>query len=474
MANDVLQFVDSISASATVRLDLNDGVTWGVGVDGFDFSAPPLRRAINGTLLTDGSVQSASSYDNRTLSGVLELSAASVDACATQMQLLHRELDRDCNYLKWQPNGATSPVFFRTLRTPPDNVEEASASGAYKRLTVAIVAEPFALGLREDVAPVTVNNDPAAGSNGLFFDVTGVKGDVATPIIVNNTEAAVPQSNGVIAARQRGTPSDLLHFRQAESLTLTADTTNPGGGPDAAMSGTGTNNFARTSFAVNTAMTIRLTWTGAGLTVAQRKALRGMFRIIVVVRRSASTSVIQLQASRTIVTNQSVTNLPTTLGTGASTQIVDLGLMNLGGAVVSTPGYSVEAPLAVATGGNLLELSASRTGGTDTLDWDYVFLVPADESIMFYAGSSQSLPWVMDGINERMYQVDSTSSPFVGTVGIEDINYALSGGFPVVRPNQTNRFYYAEWTTGAIAKTRTPILTVSYWPRYLYVRPATT
>src|SRR5437867_3258782 len=109
MAYDVLQFVDSVSATAALRLDLNDGVTWGVDVASIDFSPPPLRRAINGTLLVDGSTVSGSSYENRILKFTAQLVGSTVDTAATQTQLLNRELDRDSNYLKWQPVGATSP-----------------------------------------------------------------------------------------------------------------------------------------------------------------------------------------------------------------------------------------------------------------------------------------------------------------------------------------------------------------------------
>lgn len=478
---DTLQFVDSIASAPTVRLDLNDGATWLLEGPSVDFSPPPLRRAINGTLLTDGSVQSASSYDNRLLKFTLSLSGASTDAAATQLQTLMRELDRDCNYLKYLPNGASSPVFFRTLRSPANGAFPISPLGTSRRFEVEILAEPFALGLREDVAVGTVNNDPAAVSNGLFFDVSNVKGDVAAPAIVRDQGAVV--GFGALASRQRGTPSDLLFFTQAESLTLGTDTTNPGGGPDAAMSGSTLNNFVRTSFGTVTASVMRLRWSLSGLTATQRKAIAGTYRVFACVRRSDTASVIQasllLQRGGVTVSTTSLVTIP---GNSTSRQIVDMGLMTFGLPSAFTPGRFSVAPAWSAASGFTLDVLAQRNSGAGTLDWDYLLLMPADTQFITWTGSL-SFDIFLDGGNEQLIGVDTAGANiFDGTGSMADFLPAIAGGFPALIPNQTNRFYYIRAGVLAVGsvveldhdKTKTGTVTVSYWPRYLYIRPAAT
>ena len=75
---DVLQFVDQIAASPTVRLNLNDGVTW-CDIEGTEFQPPPLREVAGSTNLADGANVGAGTWDRRVCN--LRL-AIDVDACA--------------------------------------------------------------------------------------------------------------------------------------------------------------------------------------------------------------------------------------------------------------------------------------------------------------------------------------------------------------------------------------------------------
>jgi hypothetical protein len=52
----------------------------------------------------------------------------------------------------------------------------------------------------------------------------------------------------------------------------------------------------------------------------------------------------------------------------------------------------------------------------------------------------------------------------------------LAGGLPMLTPNQTNRIYILRTVQPSEAWTLTTVagVSVSYWPRYLTVRPATT
>ena len=164
MANDVVKFVDSIASSPTTRLDLNDSTTFTLAAA---VLAPPpqIQSSVSSNAMTDGGYQSASRYGYRVIHLELILNVATQDLAATALQNLHRELDRETNYLKWQPDTATKPVFFKTWRTSPLQIVDQPAARAVYYVTLEIPAEPFALGLRETVSVGTVNNDPAAGSN---------------------------------------------------------------------------------------------------------------------------------------------------------------------------------------------------------------------------------------------------------------------------------------------------------------------
>lgn len=186
---DTFAFVDSVSASPTTRLDLNDGSTWGLNYDGTSFPPPPLRRAYARTLLVDGARIPAAAYDNRVLRVRLDLKTASVDTAATQLQSLTRELDRPANILKWQVTGATSPVFFRTFRTPADAITEHPGTGTFREVSLEIEAEPFALGLPVHVGQL--NSNPRFDTN--ITDWTGANGATLSH---NTTASLVHEGTG--------------------------------------------------------------------------------------------------------------------------------------------------------------------------------------------------------------------------------------------------------------------------------------
>ena len=221
MSTDVIKFVDSIASSVTVRLDINDGTTWRTG----RFEAPPprLRRATSQNAMRDGINVSSSQYDARTLTIGLTLVHTSEDAKATEIQKLARELDRDVNFLMYQPVGATKPVFFRLFRSDMSQLEQFTGTpSSLAKPTIELLAEPFALGLLETLGPYTVAYDPA-GTNGCYFDVTGVIGDVEALPSISWPQAAAA-SSFVYGLRRRGTPSAMPFLLQAESMTAGTDT----------------------------------------------------------------------------------------------------------------------------------------------------------------------------------------------------------------------------------------------------------
>jgi len=459
---DLVRFVDSIVASPTVRLDLNGEATNGWYVRSFSAPAPRLRRSMSSNAMRDGINVGSSSYDARTLVLELECLKNDQDSAATELQKLARELDRDGNFLMYQPQGATKPVFFKTFRSVLSQIEDVIAQKAMRRFVVELLAEPFALGLRETLGPFVVNNDPAAGSNGCYFDASGVIGDVPARAVIVNTSRSVAYA--AVATRSHGTLANLPWWVQAESVTLSTDTTNPGGGPDAAMSGAGANNFARTSFATAT-MATRLQWNLASLTSAQRAELAGTFRLLAVIRRSDATSVMTVRGLGDSVSTGADVVVPKT----TVRQILDLGVVSFSGSRVGhdtsdNPFYQ-----------SLVEVQASRSSGTGTLDWDLLLMVPADESLMLISsyvdtGKDQ----LIDGVREQVFSyVDAGSGPFSGQAEQFGAVAQVGGGFPSLVPGVTNRVFFIESEgVGAVCtKSETNSLTAYYWPRYLFVRP---
>lgn len=447
-----------------MRLDLNDEANF--WVKKFDAPPPRLRRSMAANSMRDGIHVGSTTYDARTLVIELECIKATQDEAATQIQALWRELDRANNWIKYQPNGLTKPVFFRTYRSDTSQLEDVIAQAAMRTFTIEVLAEPFALGLPETLGPYTVTNDPAAGSNGCYFDVTGVIGDVPAPVMVHDGTRVV--GHGIMATRTRSL-TDLIWFKQFESgthIVLGTDTTNPGGGPDAAMSGTGTNNYVRTSFATSTAMVERVQWQmfNEAASVDQQRAMRGTYRVIAIVRRSDSTSVIKVK--------HDFADEATTAQTTAR-QMVDLGLYVIGERA-SSVGYGEDA----GTFAPNIPFRAQRVSGSGTLDWDCVIFVPADERQMQWVVSSDvgtSFHTLIDGIQDSVGLIATTTAPLSSAPVFWSFpTVSVSGALPMVVPDVTNRFWFLQAVSrgGATTKGDTSKMTLYYWPRYLHVRPS--
>jgi hypothetical protein len=458
MAANLVQIVDSIGSSPTVQLDLNNENPWSVAE--FDAPPPPLLYTTARSALVDSERISSSVYGNRQITMTFDLISSSQDNWAAAFQTLARLIDQDTFWLKYQPTGMTAPVFFKCYRTPADQIEDIRGATAYRQIRVTIPAYYAARGLRHDVtAAATVNNDPAAGSNGLFVDVTGVRGDIPADCVI-----WTPAVIGVVA--HEIAPTGGIYFVQAESGVLGGDMTLAAAN-DAAMSGAG-NNYTRTAFAV-TALSQRLT----GLPV---NAPIGDYRVWVRLRSAAAINIsvrggIGPSGSASTWTGDTVTaDFP-----GGGFKMVDLGVFRVGVAVQIDSYVGLDVPAVADV--NHFRVDMGRNSGGGNLDIDYVWFVPASLAYAQAAiGSTATVSsFVLDGVNGQVYWL-STAGPYTGTPKIvsPDGNNAPSyvGALPRLVPNVTNRIHWLQ--TGSTAKTATSTVNVSYWPHYLYVRPATT
>jgi hypothetical protein len=465
---DTFQFVDGIAASPTVRLDLNNESPWAVPVDGFDCPPPRLKRAQASTLMRDGAVYPAAAYEDRVLRFVLEMKATSVDNAATAFQTLARELDREENFIRWQVSGATNPVFFRTKRSDVPRITELPGAGTFRVFQMEVLAESAAFGPKEAIATATVSNNPAA-ANGCFMDLGTIKGDVQTPLIIKTSTTNLVSANenhSLFAMRRGGTPSNAPVALQAEDMTSGTDTTEPGN--DGAMSGAG-SNYARCSFGTTTAMATRLSlfWQGPG--AAASVDHRGTYRVFARIRRSvAGADVVKVRlrwgGTSGVFTNDTVTTTATT-----NINHIDLGLVQAPpGPDPVTDGLSGTK---LSVYGVFLDVQAERASGTSNIDFDYLFLAPADDglAIVDWGTTSGANFYTLDCTQDITYQT-ITSGPVHG------VNMAgLSGGYRLMAsPGVNNRLYFVrQIRQGAPTDTigGTNDLDVSYYPRYLYLAP---
>lgn len=476
MSTFELGFVDSISASATSRLNLNDGSYIRTLATGTDFGMPQLERAMFSTPLTDGGVVPAAAYSNRVITLALDLSLiADLDVAAQYLQKIAKELDRPhipldqpVNFLRYKA-GTTNPVFFRVLRSAFSGV---AWDAVQQRATVTLLAEPYAYGTKQTLAAATVNNDPAHASNGLFFDVTGVLGDVEVPLDLSITAADLlaagdPGATTCIAVRRRGTPSAAPFLLQAETAdSLGSDTTLPGN--DAVMSGA-SSNYARTTFATQAGMGTR--WSKFNFPSASVDA-RGMYRAFLRYRKSVLADVINVRmfyAKNGFTTTGDTYALAVQASGSSNIYWADLGLVAFPG--TSDPVEDGLSGTLLAIAGGTFGIDAQRVSGSGNIDMDCVVFVPADDRLALVKWSFNSGPdkFILDSTRAMAYALNSSSQ-----IRPEQ-PMPVMGGTPVVSPGATNRITFIGnvGTAGIVTDDKTDTFTVtgSYYPRYLYVRP---
>lgn len=460
----------AVTSLAGERLDLNDGTVWGVEyTDGFA-DPPPRKTARAGGLTTHGEHIAAGAYGNRTLRLKLALNGSDLDDVAEQIQALQRELDRPHNWLMWQPEGATAPLWFKTLWSAEQRMRIFPGPGTYREVDVTLAAAPFACGERVTLATQTVTNDLAAASNGCYLDLAAgdVLGDVETPAVLQIAYSGVEDKGPTaVAVRRRGTPASAPFVLQAESMTLGTDTTLPGN--DAVMSGSA-SNYARTSFATTTTMATRLT--SAVFPSTPSVDARGTYRVFLRHRRSVAGDTIKVRLGY-LMGATTVTNREVTLPAGTTNRRwADLGTVQIPAG--ADPRYDV-AGAELAARGMVFILQAERTSGSGNLDFDALAFLPADDRLALVSWPTSSGPTyaVVDGAGEAVYMLGSDGEVYPVEAPGSD------GLFPYLSPGVAQRLYVllnavGEAATATDTKTDTVSVTVSYCPAYLHARPAAT
>jgi hypothetical protein len=266
----------------------------------------------------------------------------------------------------------------------------------------------------------------------------------------------------IFAVRRRGNPSLAPFLIQAESMTQGTDTTTQPN--DANFSGSG-NNYSRCTFATATLVS-RLTLTDLG---AASVDLRGTYRVFLRYRKNTSGDGINIQLRWGDGNSNIFNDAFATPGT-TSTAMADLGLIRVPFGVDPVTNFRSGTELVVDDLTNI-RVYAERTSGSGTLDMDFLLFVPADDRLGIVdwpPGGLGEDHWWLDAHDTSAHARNSSDEVFVIAAP------AISGGFPMLSPNQTNRLFvlYRTGTDYAISATRA--VSVSYYPLYLTVRPAST
>lgn len=423
-----LRFVDAITASPTTALDLNDGSLWLATREGTDFTPPALRYTESSSQLVDGDTVTSSVYENRTLTLALELNASSANAAATQLQALHRELDKPNNLLQYKPESATSPVFFRTIRADVPRLYEDYGNGGQWQGTIRIPAEPFAIGLKQTLTPNTISGTLPSYAE---FDFSGISGDVPTPLLIGLSGTSVQDSIVAIGVRRRGTPSAATFL---DPITGSASISSTSGTTVASFSWPDTANVDHV----------------------------GDYRVYVEGSKSVATTPIALFVSHAAGTSEECVLGTTETGT----RWYDAGVVSIPvGSAGRRDGYGAAYPGRPAT----FTIQARRlsAGSNPTFAVNRVYLVPADTEHAVVQFPDVSGTYYLDGPNDCEYVVSSgglaSSDPF-----------SRSGRLPMLSPGaQATKLVVLNGLQGqSAAGSSTGNLTFAYWPRYRHVRPA--
>ena len=468
----VWQFVaDMASASPAVNLDLNSTgmrvlLGWKLGPTMFEkgYAASPLRH---------GKRPTRSSGMNQTLEIPVEINKASEALGAQAVEDLVRQLSVD-NILKVQLDGAPAPVFFRTFADADFAAAVRTVLIRDTTVTLQIEARPFAYGPRVTAGTFTVSNNPAAGTNPCRFDITGVLGDVPTPLLLlaTSTGASGAPSGLVnkwshIATRRRGTPSNYVNHIQGEDMTQGTGAVVTA---DAAFS-----NGSKSRIGFGTpGMTLRLSDTFPGNGTSTVEA-RGEYRVYARMAKTVAGDTMSVQLAYGASSAAPVFNDAVTLPSVAGPFMVNLGKVPV--PAWSDPnqhgfsGVSTKALMA------FVGLYAARSAGSGSLDVDFLYFMPCDEPTTVMARfPSTDTTYAIDGttdeggavyaLNAALDEVLTTSAP-VQMVG--------GGGFPELIPGATNRIHFIrhinpDGSTDAVTDTTT--FAAYCWPRWReFTRP---
>ncbi|WP_193613166.1 hypothetical protein [Nocardioides lijunqiniae] len=473
----VLRFVAAPSPDAAVRLDLHAYTAYtGVRIwpvkNGWSIGTPAMEGEPDGVGVE---------YGPRTLGFDLRVEGSKVHALAKHSQIA-REILRDGNWLLFQLSASTEPVWFHTYRTEPGELsfEHVTSRGDADRwgIGMKLTAEPFALGKRVVMPPVTITNDPTAGPHRMSCLLPEILGDAPSPVRIQ-ADFTTTLDQHDIEWTIAPVPDDYepLVWPIGVGDTFTAGTDTGPGTPGAAFAG---ESYRPVTFDTDEDLVTRLYGPAPG------PVPPGRYRIHLRVGRTHQDSTYELRLGRhngvfgdDASGADTVTLHPSTTGAGGATDAtwVELGTM-------SFPANLTEIDLVGFNFTPSIALQIGRTAGTGDLNLDCMVLVPVD--IQGTEGVATTLTSEFAGFGPQAadsYSVwDGDVEAYTRMNGFGVIDSGLQpvnrGGFPTVHPGVTNALHLITQTrttrgffdtTNGDSRTTTTDVTLSYHPRHLWI-----
>lgn len=478
MTYPLVQFVAAPEPEAEVLFDFNDHYgLWGgavteVEAEGWSIGVPQIEGASDSVGVEWG---------DRSLTFTLRVRGSRYAALQVQ-SLLARQILRVRNWLMFQLDPMSAPVWFHTYNSQPgelsfDQVYLERAEDTW-RIGVKLDAEPFAYGQRVSLGPFTINNNPAAAANPCCCVLPEILGDAPAPLrIAAAFSVARHQSDILWAASPVPANYQPVVWQIGDGDGWTADVDTAAAAASSAFSG---GSYREVSFATTAGLARRLYGT------APAAIPRGRYRVFLRVARSDTASTFAFRLGRyNSITGTDYTGAETVrMDRSASTTAghatyVDLGVRSFPRFMNTLPGVKGYNPRPG------ISLQVERLSGTGAAQLDAFVLVPVKleseeaPSRMMTSEFATYGPFVddvasyWDGDLESYTRMNGFA---VLESSIQPINH---GAPPVVHPGVTNAVHLLQQTrltSGTLGATdnsddiaATATVTFSYHPRLMYL-----
>lgn len=441
---DVIQFVDKIASDATVLLDLNaDNSPWQAML--FSAVPPMLRRAVSSSMLVDGDVETASVRGDRTVELSLDLISPNQDTKALELQRLSRIIDGPSALLRYQPRGATHPVYFRTKRGDVAALANVDVQVATSQATLVLSADPYVYGAPVE-GTLTVRHDIGV-SNPFGFVLTNVLGDAPAPLRLRDSTGGAGAGYVVSSAGSEGLSASGAAVPQPAVVPSGWSTSTE---TSSAYIGGTTRRFTKASGAATIEPVSSLPSNSLGPLVRIDHTAAGDYRVYARALASASGALLGLKPDLGPANRWNTAAVPT-----GSAAWVDMGVMRLPSA--RRAGSPFEDVTAV-----VFDLDVQVTiPATGWVNLDAVMALPAGLDV----GDST---FAASGPNAAGSSTCTLDDQW--TIGALGATIPFTGALPQVVPGRTNSIRYFALDQAA-GNTRS--VTWKYYPRYLSLRPVT-
>lgn len=479
MRYPVVRFVEKPEVGATELFDFNDGHGFNADADtgplaeGYTLGTPQIEGAPDGVGVE---------YGMRQMSFALRIKGSRFEALRVQAQLA-RQVLRPRNWLLFQLDESSAPVWFRTYNSQPgdlsfERVYVDRAGPDTWEIPITLWADPFALAERVTLPVATISNNPAAATNPVSLVLPEIIGDAPAPLRLAAVFSEAMNQHDImwsLAPVPEDYPGPIVwQLGTSDGMTAAANVTTV---TDAAFSG---GSYRSVAFVGGDAATMATRLTGP----APAPVPPGRYKVLLRVSRSDTLSTFAFKLGTANVFGSSYDGSPTatmTRGTSAGARHaawVDLGTH-------SYPDHLSDMDVAGINYTPGIALAVQRLTGTGAAELDCMILVPIDLQTVdgeartlvseFPGWGPQSMPEVhyWDGDVEAFARVNQFS---VLDSNIQPIN---RGQYLRVLPGAKNLLHLltqvrgAEGAFGTLENadkiTTTTTLTASYHPRRLWI-----